>query len=134
MPAIAREREGQFLILFVLFFLASLGLVIWYEVRHETGDDGWDTAIAIGMGMSYCVVISTALAYVIVEGAAMLAEQFNKKRYEAGHAEGQAEPREGREAKGMGGVERAPRRSGGKRPDIRRAAAYLGQARVGHTC
>ena len=93
MPAIAREREGQFLILFVLFFLASLGLVIWYEVRHETGDDGWDTAIAIGMGMSYCVVISTALAYVIVEGEAMLAEQFNKKRYEAGHTEGQAEGR-----------------------------------------
>ena len=87
MPAIAREREGQFLILFVLFFLASLGLVIWYEVRHETGDDGWDTAIAIGMGMSYCVVISTALAYVIVEGAAMLAEQFNKKRYDAGRAD-----------------------------------------------
>ena len=55
MPAIAREREGQFLILFVLLFLASLGLVVWYEVRHETGDDGWDTAIAIGMGMSYCV-------------------------------------------------------------------------------
>ena len=90
MPAIARELEGQFLILFVLFFLASLGLVIWYEVRHETGDDGWDTAIAIGMGMSYCVVISTALAYVIVEGAAMLAEQFNKKRYAAGLAEGQS--------------------------------------------
>ena len=62
MPAIAREREGQFLILFVLLFLASLGLVVWYEVRHETGDDGWDTAIAIGMGISYCVVISTALA------------------------------------------------------------------------
>ena len=54
MPAIAREREGQFLILFVLLFLASLGLVEWYEVRHETGDDGWGTAIAIGMGMSYC--------------------------------------------------------------------------------
>jgi hypothetical protein len=89
LPAIAREREGQFLILFVLFFLASLGLVVWYEVRHETGDDGWDTAIAIGMGMSYCVVISTALAYVIVEGAAMLAEQFNKKRYAAGLAEGE---------------------------------------------
>ena len=91
MPAIAREREGQFLLLFVLFFSASLGLVIWYEVRHETGDDGWDTAIAIGMGMSYCVVISTALSYVIVEGAAMLAEQFNKKRYEAGLAEGRTE-------------------------------------------
>ena len=91
MPAIAREREGQFLILFVLFFLASLGLVIWYEVRHETGDDGWDTAIAIGMGMSYCVVISTALAYVIVEGEAMLAEQFNKKRYEAGRTEGRVD-------------------------------------------
>ncbi len=91
MPAIAKEREGQFLILFVLFFLASWGLVIWYEVRHETGDDGWDTAIALGMGMSYCVVISTALAYVTVEGAAMLAEQFNKKRYAAGRAEGQAE-------------------------------------------
>ena len=91
MPAIAREREGQFLILFVLLFLASLGLVVWYEVRHETGDDGWDTAIAIGMGMSYCVVISTALAYAMVEGAAMLAEQFNKKRYAQGQAEGRAE-------------------------------------------
>ena len=89
MPAIAREREGQFLLLFVLFFSLSLGLVVWYEVRHETGDDGWDTAIAIGMGMSYCVVISTALAYVIVEGAAMLAEQFKKKRYEAGEADRQ---------------------------------------------
>ena len=88
MPAIAREREGQFLLLFVLFFSLSLGLVVWYEVRHETGDDGWDTAIAIGMGMSYCVVISTALAYVIVEGAAMLAEQFTKKRYDKGKAEG----------------------------------------------
>ena len=68
-----------------------MGLVIWYEVRHETGDDGWDTAIAIGMGMSYCVVISTALAYVIVEGEAMLAEQFNKKRYEAGRTEGRVD-------------------------------------------
>lgn len=94
MPAIAREREGQFLLLFVLFFSLSLGLVVWYEVRHETGDDGWDTAIAIGMGMSYCVVISTALAYVIVEGAAMLAEQFNKKRYDKGKTEGLEEGRE----------------------------------------
>ena len=91
MPAIAREREGQFLLLFVLFFSLSLGLVVWYEVQHETGDDGWDTAIAIGMGMSYCVVISTALAYVIVEGVAMLAEQFTKKRFAAGKAEGKAE-------------------------------------------
>lgn len=98
MPAIAREREGQFLLLFVLFFSLSLGLVVWYEVRHETGDDGWDTAIAIGMGMSYCVVISTALAYVIVEGAAMLAEQFNKKRYAAGKAEGEAARQEEWEA------------------------------------
>ena len=102
MPAIAREREGQFLLLFVLFFSLSLGLVVWYEVRHETGDDGWDTAIAIGMGMSYCVVISTALAYVIVEGASMLAEQFNKKRYEAGLAEGEVRG----EAKGQAEMQR----------------------------
>ena len=91
MPAIAREREGQFLILFVLLFSLSLGLVIWYEVSHETGDDGWDTGIAIGMGMSYCVVISTAMAYVLVEGVNMLAEQFKKKRYDAGKAEGREE-------------------------------------------
>lgn len=90
MPAIAREREGQFLLLFLLLFSLTLGVVVWYEVRHETGDDGWDTAIAIGMGMSYCVVISTAMAYVVVEGANMLAEQFKKKRYEAGLTEGEA--------------------------------------------
>ncbi len=87
MPAIAREREGQFLLMFLLLIALTLGVVVWYEIRHETADDGWDTAIAIGIGMSYCVVISTAFTYVIVEGVAMLAEQFKKKRYDAGRAE-----------------------------------------------
>ena len=98
MPAIAREREGQFLILFLLLFSLTLGVVTWYELRHETTDDGWDTTIAIGIGMSYCVVISTALTYVIVEGAAMLAEQFKKKRYDAGLEEGRAKERAERDA------------------------------------
>ena len=87
MPAIAREREGQFLLLFLLFFSLTLGLVVWYEVVHETEDDGWDTTIAIGMGMSYCVVISTAMSYLVVEGVNMLAEQFKQKRYEEGRAD-----------------------------------------------
>ena len=87
MPAIAREREGQFLLLFLFLFSLTLVVVTWYELRHETTDDGWDTTIAIGIGMSYCVVISTALTYVIVEGVAMLAEQFKKKRYDAGRKE-----------------------------------------------
>ncbi len=84
MPAIAREREGQFLLLFLLFFASTLGVVVWYEIGHETADDGWDTAIAIGIGMSYCVVISSAWAYVLVEVVEMLAEQFKKKRFDAG--------------------------------------------------
>ena len=91
MPAIAREREGQFLLLFLLLFSLTLGVVTWYEFRHETTDDGWDTTIAVGIGMSYCVVISTAVTYVIVEGVAMLAEQFKKKRYDAGRKEERAE-------------------------------------------
>ena len=94
MPAIAREREGQFLLMFLLLIALTLGVVVWYEIRHETADDGWDTAIAIGIGMSYCIVISTAFTYVIVEGVAMLAEQFKKKRYDAGLAEGEAKGRE----------------------------------------
>ena len=89
MPAIAREREGQFLLLFLLFFSLTLGLVVWYEVVHETGDDGWDTTIAIGMGMSYCVVISTAMSYLVVEGVNMLAEQFKQKRFEEGFTKGE---------------------------------------------
>ena len=98
MPAIAREREGQFLLLFLLLFSLTLGVVTWYELRHETTDDGWDTTIAIGIGMSYCVVISTALTYVIVEGVAMLAEQFKKKRFDAGLEEGRAKERAERDA------------------------------------
>ena len=90
MPDIARAYQGQFLLLFLLLFSLTLGLVVWYEVRHETGDDGWDTTIAIGIGMSYCIVISTAMSYVIVEGVNMLAEQFKQKRYAEAQAKGEA--------------------------------------------
>ena len=43
--------------------------------------------MAIGVGMSYCVVISTAMSYVVVEGVNMLAEQFKQKRYDKGRAD-----------------------------------------------
>ena len=90
MPDIAKAYQGQFLLLFLLLFSLTLGLVVWYEVRHETGDDGWDTTMAIGIGMSYCIVISTAMSYVVVEGVNMLAEQFKQKRYAEGEVKGEA--------------------------------------------
>ena len=45
--------------------------------------------MAIGMGMSYCIVISTSISYVVVEGVNMLAEQFKQKRFEEGFAQGE---------------------------------------------
>ena len=97
MLPIGRTREGRYLLLFSVQMLVCLGLLTWYEVSYQTGDGVLATVIAIGQGMSAFVVVVTATTVVIVEGSAMLAERYLKRRYEAGKAEGRDEGRaEGR--------------------------------------
>ena len=85
--SIGSTREGRYLLLFSAQVLICLGLLTWHEVSYQTGDGSLATPIAIGQGMAPFVVVVTAATVVIVEGSAMLAERYLKRRYEAGRAD-----------------------------------------------
>ena len=80
--------------LFLSQYLGGLALIYWLGLRTEELKLLEASALATAL-----IIMSTAHAVVIVEGVAMLAESFLKRRYEAGLQEGRAEGREeGREA------------------------------------
>ena len=94
LPNVDRSRESWYLFLFSGLCLAWLAALAWYEVRYNTGDGAFETALAIGRGMEAAVVVSAALTFTIVEGYAMLAERYLQRRYREGHQEGREEGRE----------------------------------------
>ena len=94
MPSVEKGRELWFLGLFLSQYLGGLALIYWLGLRTEELNMLGAGALATAL-----IIMSTAHAVVIVEGVAMLAESFLKRRYEAGLQEGRAEGREeGREA------------------------------------
>ena len=86
-PTIAKSREGWYLILFSAQFGLCLGLVSWQETGDVTSDTLMSTGIAIGQGMGSLVIAIAASTAIIVEGSAMLAEKYLKRRYTEGRDE-----------------------------------------------
>ena len=98
MPTVEKGRELWFLGVFLAQYIGGLALIYWLGLR--TGELKLLDAGALATAL---IIMSTAHAVVIVEGIAMLAESFLKRRYEAGLQEGreaglQEGLQEGREA------------------------------------
>ena len=89
MPTVEKGRELWFLGLFLAQYIGGLALIYWLGLR--TGEL---TLLEAGALATALIIMSTAHAVVIVEGVAMLAESFLKRRYEAGLQDGRAEGRE----------------------------------------
>ena len=86
-------RETSYIILFLILSLTGLGFVGWDEVRRVTADGFVETVRATLNGMQAVVVVSGALTYVTIEGSRMLAERYEKRRFQEGRAEGRTEGR-----------------------------------------
>ena len=89
MPTVEKGRELWFLGLFLVQYVGGLALIYWLGLR--TGELKLLEAGALATAL---IIMSTAHAVVIVEGIAMLAESFLRRRYEAGLQAGRAEGRE----------------------------------------
>ncbi len=83
MPAVTKGRELWFLGLFLVQYLGGSALLYWRGLRTDELTLLEAAALATAL-----IIMSTAHAVVIVEGIAMLAESFLKRRYEAGLQEG----------------------------------------------
>ena len=83
MPTVEKGRELWFLGVFLAQYIGGLALIYWLGLR--TGDL---KLLDVGALATALIIMSTAHAVVIVEGIAMLAESFLKRRYEAGLQEG----------------------------------------------
>ena len=83
MPTVEKGRELWFLGVFLAQYIGGLALIYWLGLR--TGELKLLDAGALATAL---IIMSTAHAVVIVEGIAMLAESFLKRRYEAGLQEG----------------------------------------------
>ena len=86
-------RETSYIVLFLILSLTGLGFVGWDEVRRVTADGFVETVIGILHGMEATVVVSAAMTYIMVEGWRMLAERYEKRRFQEGRAEGRTEGR-----------------------------------------
>ena len=107
MPTVEKGRELWFLGVFLAQYIGGLALIYWLGLR--TGDLKLLDAGALATAL---IIMSTAHAVVIVEGVAMLAESFLKRRYEAGLQEGrEAGLQEGHEAGLQEGVMQERKRS-----------------------
>ena len=79
MPSLPASRALWFVLLFVLQFLGCLGMVIFQEVAGNTTDTALETAIAVGVGVSYFVIIIIATSWIAVEGVAMLYDLYKRE-------------------------------------------------------
>ena len=86
MPPVNKGRELWFLGVFLVQYIGGLVLIYWLGLRTDRLTLLEAAALATAL-----IIMSTAHAVVIVEGIAMLAESFLKRRYEAGLQEGRDE-------------------------------------------
>ena len=90
MLGVNETRAGLGLALFAVASLIGLFGVTWLEVRHNTTDGVLETTVAIIHTMQSVVVVAAAWVYLTVEGSAMIAEKYLKKRYQDGMRENEA--------------------------------------------
>ena len=88
MPGSDFRREGWYLAVFSFLSCAWLAGLILREVRVDEYDNLLDTVLGIGQDMEAGIVASGAITYVLVEGTAMLAERYLRRRYHEGRQEG----------------------------------------------
>jgi hypothetical protein len=69
-------------------------MVMAYEVGYQTDDSVLETAIAVGENLSYFVVVSVPVTYVIMEAGRMIAEKFLQRERAKGREEGRQVGRE----------------------------------------
>ena len=86
-----KSREGLYLFLFSILSIACLTGLILYEVTDRTEDSLLSTAVAVGRGMGTIVIAVAAFTVTVLEGYAMLAERYLKRRHEEGRREGRQE-------------------------------------------
>ena len=77
--------------IFVVLFAPGSGFIVWQEGWRNNADGGPETVRAIIDGVEPVVVASMAITYVIVQGAAMIAESYLRRRYQEGREEGRDE-------------------------------------------
>ena len=90
MLGVNETRAGLGLALFAVASLIGLFGVTWLEIRHNTTDGVLETTVAIIHTMQSVVVVAAAWVYLTVEGSAMIAEKYLKKRYQDGMRENEA--------------------------------------------
>ena len=93
-----KSREGLYLALLAVALAVGLAVVSWYEIRHNTTDGVLDTALDVVDHMQAVVVFAAATIYIGVEGGAMLAERYLRRRYREGREEGLREGLKRRDA------------------------------------
>ena len=89
MPAVTKGRELWFLELFLVQYVGGLALIYWRGLRTDELTLLEAAALATAL-----IIMSTAHAVALVEGIAMLAESFLRRRYEAGLQDGRYEGRQ----------------------------------------
>ena len=83
-------RELYF-VLFSIQFTLCTGLIVWYEVFINTGDNAYETFTAIGRNAAPFVIVIAAETIILVEVLFMLSERYLQKRYKQGLSEGSAD-------------------------------------------
>ena len=70
------------------------GFIVWQEVWRNDTDGIPETVRAIVDGVEPVVVATMAITYVLVQGGAMIAESYLRRRFEEGREEGKVEGEE----------------------------------------
>ena len=92
-PGSKANLAWYLILFFALFSIGSL-LVVWREVREESSDSWLSTAVAVGNGLEWVVVVAGGLSYAVVEGAYMLAAKYREQLWARGMEKGREEGRE----------------------------------------
>ena len=92
-PGSKANLAWYLILFFALFSIGSL-LVVWREVREESSDSWLSTAVAVGSGLEWVVVVAGGLSYAVVEGAYMLAAKYREQLWARGVEKGREEGRE----------------------------------------
>ena len=88
LPQIDQSRESWALFLFTVQLLLCITGVAISEAVHQDHPNALVTVIAIGRTLAPQIVVITATTVVIVEGYAMLAERYLRRRYREGQEKG----------------------------------------------
>ena len=69
----------MFVLVFLLQLLGCSGMVMFQEIAGNNTDSALATAIAVGEGVSYFVIIIAATSWIGVEGVAMLYDLYKRE-------------------------------------------------------